>query len=859
MGRLVVSPEGSWVKALRSATSVLAIGAVFALPLAGCGGGASQPNQGTPASSTLSVTLAGTGSGTVTSSDGDVNCGTTCSASYSNGSSVTLKATAAAGSSFAGWSGGGCSGTTTTCTVSVTSATTVTATFNLPVANETLSVVLAGTGTGTVASSDGEINCGTTCSASYSNGSSVTLKATAAAGSSFAGWSGGGCSGTATTCTVSVTSATTVTVTFNLPAANQTLSVVLAGTGTGTVTSSDGQINCGPTCSATYPSGTAVALTEVPATGSTFAGWSIAGCSGTPSQCSVTVTSTTTVTATFNTPAATANEWIWMGGANTVGQSGVYGTQGTAATSSIPGGRNGAASWVDGTGNLWLLGGLGYDSKGNLGALNDLWEFNSTDKTWVWVSGDDTDNSLGDYGTIGVTSASNLPPAVYGVYAWPDSSGNFWMFSVNGVFALWEFNPATKLWTWVAGNSTGTYGGGSYGSKGVAVSSNLPPERDWPAIWVDSTGNIWMFGGSDQLSSTSSSGPDCPCIFNDLWEFNTTTQLWTWVNGNEGPYAEATNSGSNLNAGVTYGTQGVAAAANVPGARQASAAWTDSDGNLWLFGGGDFYGGGLTGNGDDNPLYVDTALNDLWEFNPTTGMWTWIGGTIYGNALGVYGVLGDPSTSNIPSNRAFATTSAQPDSSGNIWFFGGYASGVPDGQNNDLWSYNLSSNEWTWQNGADTPTPLTYDGSVPSSAIGSYGTLGVAALTNVPSQRSDAASWTDNNGNFWLFGGDGADAYTTSSISSYELNDLWFNGTLQSITITPANPALSTSATQTFTATGTFSGGLTFPLVVAWSSSNPNVATINSSTGVATAVGTGTTVITAQSGAVTASTSLFVN
>jgi len=53
----------------------------------------------------LTVTKAGTGSGTVTSGDGKINCGSTCSASFVTYDSITLTATAAAGSTFAGWSG----------------------------------------------------------------------------------------------------------------------------------------------------------------------------------------------------------------------------------------------------------------------------------------------------------------------------------------------------------------------------------------------------------------------------------------------------------------------------------------------------------------------------------------------------------------------------------------------------------------------------------------------------------------------------------------------------------------------------------------------------------------------------------
>jgi hypothetical protein len=78
---------------------------------------------------TLSISNAGTGSGTVESSPSGISCGSTCSDSYSSGTIVTLTATPSSGSTFTGWSGGGCSGTGT-CSVTMTAATSVTATFN---------------------------------------------------------------------------------------------------------------------------------------------------------------------------------------------------------------------------------------------------------------------------------------------------------------------------------------------------------------------------------------------------------------------------------------------------------------------------------------------------------------------------------------------------------------------------------------------------------------------------------------------------------------------------------------------------------------------------------------------------------
>jgi hypothetical protein len=55
------------------------------------------------------------------------------------------------------------------------------------------------------------------------------------------------------------------------------------------------------------------------------------------------------------------------------GQPGIYGTFGTAATTNTPGGRESAIGWTDSSGNFWLFGGVGYDSTGAAGYINDLW------------------------------------------------------------------------------------------------------------------------------------------------------------------------------------------------------------------------------------------------------------------------------------------------------------------------------------------------------------------------------------------------------------------------------------------------------------------------------------------------------
>jgi hypothetical protein len=77
----------------------------------------------------LTANKSGTGSGKVTSSPAGINCGSDCSETYNAGTSVTLTATANTGSTFTGWSGGGCEGDGQ-CVLTINATKTVTANFS---------------------------------------------------------------------------------------------------------------------------------------------------------------------------------------------------------------------------------------------------------------------------------------------------------------------------------------------------------------------------------------------------------------------------------------------------------------------------------------------------------------------------------------------------------------------------------------------------------------------------------------------------------------------------------------------------------------------------------------------------------
>jgi hypothetical protein len=161
----------------------------------------------------LKVDPKGNGSGTVTSSPAGINCGATCSAKYSEGETVVLTESPGAGSTFVGWTGCDEVPAVTECEVTMEEARAVTATFSLePPSEFALTVSLAGGGSGTVSSVPAGISCGIDCSEAFAAGTEVTLTATPASGSNFAGWSGS-CTGTSA-CKVTMSQARSVTATF---------------------------------------------------------------------------------------------------------------------------------------------------------------------------------------------------------------------------------------------------------------------------------------------------------------------------------------------------------------------------------------------------------------------------------------------------------------------------------------------------------------------------------------------------------------------------------------------------------------------------------------------------------------------
>jgi len=332
----------------------------------------------------------------------------------------------------------------------------------------------------------------------------------------------------------------------------------------------------------------------------------------------------------FDPTLGAAGEWTWMGGSSTAfnygGQPGVYGTIGKSAPTNIPGGRYGAVTWIDASGNFWLYGGNGFDSVGVNGYLNDLWEYtpgsNGNAGNWTWMGGSATvppspapgvqNGQPGVYGTLGTAASTNIPGGRGSAVSWTDASGSFWIFgglgsdsagTVGYLNDLWKYTPSasgdTGEWTWMGGSKTvGANGGqsGVYGVLGTTDPTNVPGGRFSPVSWIDASGNLWLFGGQG-YDWTGTVG-----YLNDLWKYTPNaagnTGEWTWMGGSN-------TIGANGGQPGVYGAMGTAASQNSPGGRLGAVTWTDASGNLWLLGGQGYDGSGAQG-----------YLNDLWKYQP---------------------------------------------------------------------------------------------------------------------------------------------------------------------------------------------------------------------------------------------------
>jgi hypothetical protein len=194
-----------------------------------------------------------------------------------------------------------------------------------------------------------------------------------------------------------------------------------------------------------------------------------------------------------------------------------------------------------------------------------------------------------------------------------------------------------------------------------------------------------------------------------------------------------------------YGTLGVGSTTNTAGARAYSTAWQVGT-LVYLYGGTGYGTFGTAG-----------SMGDMWTYDYSTGQWAWIKGSSNINSAANHGTQGQSNAAVTPGGRSAAM--CWKSSSTSLWLSCG--NGVWSGFGNctwgDLWVFNTATNNWTWVKGSSTPFTSP-----------SYGVQGAGSATTDPGARNFTAYWTDNNGDFWFFGGE-----SMLSANAGDNSDLW--------------------------------------------------------------------------------------
>jgi Galactose oxidase, central domain/Kelch motif len=420
---------------------------------------------------------------------------------------------------------------------------------------------------------------------------------------------------------------------------------------------------------------------------------------------------------------------------------------------------------------------------------------------WTWIDGSNIAGIAGtpQYGQFPTTvptatpdPLTNTPGARYGASGWTDKFGNLFLFGGTGFELTGNPVPDTLnapmqdmwvcvaledgcQWQLVGGYDPTPVGGGTNPpTKGQTIiqvaaqhegqgGGSIPASRLGAASWTDSTGNFWLFGGATGGTTGSN-------FLNDLWEYNTGNFDGTNYTTVEGVWSQITPTGVDQAGVYTGGTLN-------PGSRTNALTWTDASGHFWLFGGRGY-------DGAHNLGY----LNDLWEYNGTAWLFISGGNTNTVDQNGIYGTQGTAASANMPGGRQEAAGWA--DANGNLWLFGGEGQdsvGTMDGVLNDLWMYNIASNQWTWVAGSNLanqtgvyPAQPVVGSVATTTAAGTCGlSVGDAPLScspisltgAYPGSRWAPSAWIDGGGNLWLFGGWGLDSTGTNGNGA--LNDVW--------------------------------------------------------------------------------------
>ena len=205
-------------------------------------------------------------------------------------------------------------------------------------------------------------------------------------------------------------------------------------------------------------------------------------------------------------------DWTWKSGANTGNSASVYGSLGVPNAANDPGSRGAASGVIDAAGNLWLFGGImGFGSN----QRNDMWKYDGAN--WTWMAGkngfDQLDSTSGSiHPGARFASVMTLDRARNLIYIYGgrgcDSSSCVGGWSEHSLSDVWSYDIAGSSWSSV--RTAPASSTGNYGSLNVTNPANFPAGRAYTPHWVDSHGDLWVFG-SYWVNVT---------YYGDVWKFS---------------------------------------------------------------------------------------------------------------------------------------------------------------------------------------------------------------------------------------------------------------------------------------------------------------------------------------------------
>ena len=458
------------------------------------------------------------------------------------------------------------------------------------------------------------------------------------------------------------------------------------------------------------------------------------------------------------------NQFRWISGSNLKNQISVYGTKGIYSPSNIIGGRRDHTSILLLNGKTMIIfGGIGYDNSSS-GFLNDVWQYKILFSCYGYDYNDSCACSSGNgqciaqdtccckegfFGLqceqVNISKNCTCPLLCYGIIY-----DNIYVCGSHGICIVEDtceceegysglecdkFNGIhcnvtitnVNEFRWIAGNNTGDKIG-FYGIKGVYSSSNVPGSRDRHTSLLYGDTMI-VFGGdgyTDNLTLRE--------YLNDIWQYDFLLKQFRWITGS--------NSGEQLG---NYGIKGVYSTINLVGGRRSHTSNLYNGDTMIIFG----------GVGLDNSSFSGSMLNDVWQFDFISNQSIWIAGSNIGNQVGVYGTKGDYSSGNVPGSREKHTCILYVNNTMIIFGGSGYDN-TSLGRLNDIWQFNILTNEFVWIAGNNI-----------IDQFGVYGTKDFYSASNVPGSRRAHTSLLYGD-TMIIFGGSG---YDNSSLG--RLNDIW--------------------------------------------------------------------------------------